>query len=199
MPAETPGAVKLERVVAQLCDSLPRDAIITNGAGNYTAFVSRYYLYGAYRSQVAPIAGSMGYGVPAAIAAKLAEPEKTVVAFAGDGCFMMTGQELATAVQHQASIIIIVANNGIYGTIRMHQERNYPGRISGTSLQNPDFAALAEAYGAHGEKVTRGEDFPAAFERAQAAGRPALIELITDPEAIGPTATLSGIRAAAKS
>ncbi len=197
VPAETPGDVKLEQVVAHLRDRLPRDAIVSNGAGNYAAFVNRYYSYGPYRSQLAPTSGSMGYGLPAAIAAKLAAPERVVVAFAGDGCFMMTGQELATAVQYQANVVTVVANNSCYGTIRMHQERDYPGRVSGTELRNPDFAALAEAHGAHGEKVTRTEDFQEAFERALEAGRPALIELITDPEAIGPTATLSGIRAAA--
>ena len=147
--------------------------------------------------QLAPTAGAMGYGLPAAVAAKLAAPERTVVCFQGDGCFLMNGQELATAVQYGLAIVVIVVNNGMYATIRMHQERSYPGRVSGTALENPDFAKLAEAYGALAEVVTRTEDFAPAFERAMAAGRPALIELRVDPEAITPTRTLSEIRAAA--
>ena len=198
VPAETPGAVKLEQVMATLRETLPRDAIVTNGAGNYAGFVNRYYLYGPYRSQLAPTSGSMGYGVPAAVAAQLAAPGRQVVAFAGDGCFLMTGQELATAVQYDLPIVFIVVNNGSYGTIRMHQERHYPGRVSGTELHNPDFAALAEAYGALGMKVEHGEDFAAVLETALASKRTALIEVKTDPEAISPTATLSAIRAQAQ-
>ena len=133
----------------------------------------------------------MGYGFPAAIAAKLRDPQRSVVCFAGDGCFMMYPQELATAVQFGAALIVIVVNNGMYGTIRMHQEREYPGRISGTALHNPDFVALARAFGAHGELVERTEDFAAAFQRAQASGKPALIELRTDPRQITPVARLS--------
>ena len=193
-PAETPGAVKLESVVCHLREVLPDDAIVTNGAGNYTAFVQRYYRYRAYPSQLAPTSGSMGYGLPAAIAAKLAFPLRTVVCFAGDGCFQMTGQELATAMQYGLAIIVIVANNAMYATIRMHQEQNYPGRVIATDLHNPDFVALARSYGAHAERVTSTPDFPAAFERAASAGRAALIELATDPEAITPTQTLSGLR-----
>jgi acetolactate synthase-1/2/3 large subunit len=138
----------------------------------------------------------MGYGLPAAIAAKLAYPERTVVAFAGDGCFLMTGQELATAVQYAVAVIIIVVNNGMYGTIRMHQERHYPGRVSNTDLVNPDFCLLATAYGVHSEKVRATEDFLPAFRRAQATGAPALLELEIDPETISPTATVSNLRAA---
>ncbi len=197
VPQETPGEVKLEQVIAHLRETAG-DAIVTNGAGNYTAWVHRYYLYGPYRSQLAPTSGSMGYGLPAAIAGKLAAPERPVVAFAGDGCFLMTGQELATAVQYDLPIVIIVANNGMYGTIRMHQERNYPGRVSGTGLKNPDFAALARSYGAAGETVTRTEDFPAALERALAAEGPALIELRTDPDAITPRTTLKQIATQAR-
>ena len=193
-PHETPGAVKLEQVVHYLSNALPDDAIITNGAGNYTAFVQRYYRYRAYRTQLAPTSGSMGYGLPAAVAAKLLAPQRTVVCFAGDGCFQMTGQELATAVQYELALIIVVANNSMYATIRMHQERHYPGRTIATDLRNPDFAALARAYGAHGETVERTEDFPDAFARALEADRPALIELRTDPEALSPTLTLSGLR-----
>ena len=192
-PAETPGALKLESVVCHLREVLPEDAIVTSGAGNYTAFVQRYYRYRAYPSQLAPTSGSMGYGLPAAIAAKLTFPSRTVVCFAGDGCFQMTGQELATAVQYGLAIIVIVANNSMYATIRMHQELSYPGRVIATDIHNPDFAALARSYGAHAETVTRTRDFPAAFDRAASAGRAALIELRTDPEAITPTRTLGSL------
>ncbi len=195
VPSDTPGAVKMEQVVAHVSRRLPEDAIIANGAGNYTAFVGRYFTFKNFRTQLAPTSGSMGYGLPAAVAAKLVRPGTPVVCFAGDGCLMMTVQEFATAVQHDLPIVVIVSNNGVYGTIRMHQEREYPGRVSATSLSNPDFAAMAQSFGGHGEKVTSTEDFPAAFERALSAGKPALIELITDPEAINPRTTLSAIRA----
>lgn len=195
-PRETPGDVKLEQVLVWLRENLSKDAIITNGAGNYTAWVHRYYQYSEYRTQLAPTSGSMGYGVPAAVSAKLVMPERTVVCFSGDGCFQMHGQELATAVQYNLPIIIVVANNGMYATIRMHQERHYPGRVNATNLVNPDFAALARAYGAHGERVQKTADFPSAFERARRAGRPALIELSMDPEALSPRMTLSEARAA---
>jgi acetolactate synthase-1/2/3 large subunit len=193
-PTENPGPLQLAEIMDWLGDNLPDGAIVSNGAGNYSAWVHRFYRYGGFRSQLGPTSGSMGYGVPAAISAKRHHPERTVVAFAGDGCFQMTGQELATAVQYGINVIIIVVNNAMYGTIRMHQERNYPGRVSGTDLVNPDFAALAEAYGAQGERVERTEDFADAFGRALAAGRPALIELALDPEAISPAATLSQLR-----
>ncbi len=196
-PEETPGDVKMEQVVCHLRDVLPDDAIVANGAGNYTAWVHRYYRYRKYRTGLSPTSGSMGYGFPAAVAAKLAYPDRTVVCFAGDGCFMMHGQELATAVQHGANVVTIIVNNGIYGTIRMHQERHYPGRVSGTELRNPDFAALAKAYGAHGVCVERTEDFAAAFEEALACGKPAVIELKTDANAISPRATIEGLRSAA--
>ena len=192
-PAETPGALKLEAVLRHLRDVLPDDAIVTCGAGNYTAFVQRYYRYRAYRSQLAPTSGSMGYGLPAALAARLVHPERRVVCFAGDGCFQMTGQELGTAMQYQLPVVVLVVNNGMYGSIRMHQERHYPGRVVATDLRNPDFAALARSYGAYGERVTTTEDFPAAFERASKAGVAALLDLHTDPEAIMPSATLSGL------
>ncbi len=196
-PEATPGEVQLAQVVAHLNETLPENAVISNGAGNYTAFVHRYYRYGGFRTELGPTSGSMGYGLPAAIAAKLEHPERTVVNFAGDGCFLMTGQEFATAVQYGAGVITIIANNGMYGTIRMHQERHYPGRVSGTELHNPDFAALAKAYGGHGARVERTGDFPAAFEEAQASGKPSILELKIDPEAITPRATLSAIREAA--
>lgn len=194
-PRETPGAVKLEQVMRWLSDTLPDDAITTNGAGNYAAWMHRYFRPRAYPGQIAPTSGSMGYGFPASIAASLEHPAKTVVCFAGDGCFQMTLNEMSTARQYGAKPIVVVANNGRYGTIRMHQERTYPSRVSGTDMTNPDFAALARAYGGHGESVERTEDFAAAFERAKAAGTVAVIELLLDPEALAPGQELSAARA----
>jgi len=196
-PSPTPGTLNLGTVVVWLREHLPADAIVANGAGNYSAWVHRFYQYRGFRTQLAPTSGAMGYGVPAAIAAQLVHPGRTVVCFSGDGCFLMNGQELATAVQYRLDVVFIVVNNGMYGTIRMHQERQYPGRVYGTDLTNPDFAALARAYGAYGELVERTEDFPAAFERARASGTPALLELRIDPEATTPRTTLSTIREAA--
>ena len=196
-PKPTPGAVRMERVVSWLSDTLPEDAILTNGAGNYAAFLHRYFRWKRYGTQLAPTSGSMGYGLPAAISAKLAHPDRVVVCMAGDGCLQMTITELSTAAQYGAHVIVIVANNGQYGTIRMHQEKHYPGRVSGTALFNPDFAALARAYGGHGETVTDGADFPDAFARALGADALALIELRLDPEALTAGATLSQIRATA--
>ena len=195
-PAASPGqgGVHMASVIGWLREHLPPEAIVCNGAGNYTAWVHRFHRYRRLGSQLAPTSGSMGYGTPAAVGAKRLHPERTVVAFAGDGCFLMNGQELATAVQYDLPIVVIVVNNGMYGTIRMHQERSYPERIIGTELKNPDFARLAEAYGAFGARVERTEDFAAAFEAAEASGRPALIELIVDPEAITPRQSLSEIR-----
>jgi acetolactate synthase-1/2/3 large subunit len=195
-PIATPGEVRLEQVVAWLSNNLPHDSILTNGAGNYAAFLHRYYRFRQYGTQVAPTSGSMGYGFPAAIAASLQHPDKTVVCMAGDGCFQMTCNEASTAVQHGAKPIVIVANNGRYGTIRMHQERHYPGRPSGTDLANPDFAALARAYGGHGETVTDQADFPAAFARAKAANTLAIIELKLDPDMLTTGQSLSQIKAA---
>ncbi|MCL4189904.1 MAG: thiamine pyrophosphate-binding protein [Rhodobacteraceae bacterium] len=194
-PLPTPGAVGLERVVAWLAASLPPDAILTNGAGNYAAFLHRYYRWRRHGTQLAPTSGSMGYGFPAAIAACLQHPGRRVVCLAGDGCFQMTLNEMSTAVQHGAAPVVIVANNGRYGTIRMHQERSYPGRVSGTDLANPDFAALARAYGGHGERVESDADFPAAFARAAAAGVPSVIELALDPAMLATGATLAEVRA----
>jgi len=196
-PQPMPGALDLALAVRHLADTLPRDAIVTNGAGNYSGWVHRYYQYSPFRTELAPTSGAMGYGVPSAIAAKLVHPDRVVVSFSGDGCFLMNGQELATAVQYGADVVFIVVNNGMYGTIRMHQERDYPGRVSGSELRNPDFAALARAYGAHGEIVERTADFAPAFERAVTAGRPALLELRIEPDAITTRTTLSAIRAAA--
>lgn len=191
-PRETPGAVKMEEVVRWLSDTLPEDAILTNGAGNYAAWLHRYFRFKRFGTQVAPTSGSMGYGFPAAIAASLAHPGRRVVCMAGDGCFQMTLNEMSTAVQHGATPIVIVANNGRYGTIRMHQEKHYPGRVSGTELANPDYAALAQAYGGHGETVEDGAEFPAAFARAEASGRLAVIELRLDPRALSTGADLPG-------
>jgi acetolactate synthase-1/2/3 large subunit len=195
---EIPGSVQMWDVIQHLDRVLPSDAIVTNGAGNYTTWVHRFHRYRVFRTQLAPTSGAMGYGVPAGIAAKALYPKRTVISFAGDGCFLMTGQELATAVQYQLNVIIIVVNNNMYGTIRMHQEREYPARVHGTSLVNPDFAAFAKAFGAHGELVETTEQFAPAFERARAAGKPALIEIRIDPEAITPNATLQSIRSAAQ-
>jgi len=195
-PGVSPGPVQMGAIIQWLDANLPADAVFTNGAGNYATWVHRFHRYRRHSCQLAPTSGSMGYGVPAAVAAKLVNPQRTVVAFAGDGCFMMTGQEFATAIQYGANIIVVVVNNGMYGTIRMHQEREYPERISGTTLVNPDFAALARAYGGHGETVERTEDFAAAFRRAQTSNRPAIIEVRLDPEALTPRASLSEIRAA---
>jgi len=196
-PIAMPGALHYGEVIAWLSQNLPEDAIITNGAGNLASWLHRHFQYKGWRTQLAPTSGSMGYSVPAAVAAKIAEPKRTVVAIAGDGEFLMNGQELATAAQYGAAVIVLVVNNGMYGTIRMHQEREFPARVSGTELRNPDFAAYARAFGGHGETVERTDDFAPAFQRAQASGKPAVIELRIDPEAITPSATLAGLRSAA--
>ncbi|MBM3571246.1 MAG: thiamine pyrophosphate-binding protein [Alphaproteobacteria bacterium] len=190
----SPGALDMGEVMATIRAKLPADAILTNGAGNYAVWAHRFYRFRRHGTQLAPTSGAMGYGVPAAVAAKLVHFDRVVIGFAGDGCFLMTGQEIATAVQYNAAVVFLVINNGMYGTIRMHQEREYPGRVWGTDLVNPDFAAYARAFGAAGEVVARTADFPAAFERALAAGKPALIELRIDPDAISPRTTLSAIR-----
>ncbi len=192
----------LWQVVDKLREAVPEDTIITNGAGNYSSWAHRFWRYSGLRTQLAPTAGSMGYGVPAAIAAKIVAPERTVICFAGDGDFQMTGQELATAVQYQAAPIILVFNNGMYGTIRMHQEREFPARVHGTQLVNPHFGLLAQAYGAAGFVVERTDEFsPAltqALEHTHVKRTPALIELRCDPEVITPNATLSAIRSTAQ-
>ncbi|MGI9402949.1 MAG: thiamine pyrophosphate-dependent enzyme, partial [Hyphomicrobium sp.] len=193
-PSPTPGDIKLEKVITTLSGELPDNAIVTNGAGNYAAFLHRYFQYKDYPTQLAPTSGSMGYGLPAAIAAKLTYPERPVVALAGDGCMLMTGQELATAVQYALPIVLIVANNSMYGTIRMQQERHFPGRVLGTSLVNPDFAVLARAFGAKGETISETAAFLPALRRALSARGPTVIELKLDPEAITPSETLAQIR-----
>jgi acetolactate synthase I/II/III large subunit len=197
MPVVTPGALNMSEVMLYLRKRLPPDTIITNGAGNFSLWVHRFYQYTGFRTQLGPTSGAMGYGVPAGVAAKITCPQRPVVTFAGDGDFLMNGQELATAAQYEAKVIFIVVNNGMFGTIRMHQERHYPGRVSGTVLRNPDFAALARAYGLHGEMVEKTADFAGAFERAWNANTAALIEVKVDPDSISPRATLSAIRAEA--
>jgi acetolactate synthase-1/2/3 large subunit len=193
-PLATPGDVQLAEVIRTTSEMLPEDAIVCNGAGNYAAFLHRYFQYKGYRTQLAPTSGSMGYGLPAAIGAKIAHPERTVVAFAGDGCFMMTGQELATVAQYGLGIVIVVVNNGMFGTIRMHQERHYPERVSGTTLMNPDFAAYGKAFGVNGVSVTRTQDFQPALAEALASNQATVIEVKTDPEAITARQTLTEIR-----
>jgi acetolactate synthase-1/2/3 large subunit len=192
-----PGALDVGDVMEYLRQRLPADAFLTNGAGNYTVWCHRFYAFRRYRTQLAPCSGAMGYGIPAAIAAKVVHPERTVVCVSGDGDFLMSGHELAAAVQEKVPIVVLVVNNGMYGTIRMHQERLFPGRVASTDLVNPDFAAWARAFGAHGDVVLRSDDFPEAFERALAQTRPSLLELRVDPEAITPRQTLSEIRAEA--
>jgi acetolactate synthase-1/2/3 large subunit len=182
-PRELPGAFQYGQALAWLRDRLPKDAIVCNGAGNYAGWLHRHLRFHSFATQLAPTSGSMGYGVPAAVLAKRQFPERVVVAFAGDGCFLMNGQEFATAVQYDAAVIVIVIDNAQYGTIRMHQERDYPGRVVGTQLKNPDFAAYAKAFGGHGEKVERTEDFAPAFERALASGKPAILHCFLDPRA----------------
>jgi acetolactate synthase-1/2/3 large subunit len=193
-PQFHPGDLQLGEIVRSLRDELPADAIIANGAGNYTAWLHRHHCYRFLGSQLGPTSGSMGYGLPAAIAAKLLQPERTTIALAGDGCFLMTGQEMATAIQYQLPLVVILINNGMYGTIRMHQEIRYPGRVSGTDLVNPDFCMLANAYGAYAERVKKTAEFVPALRRALAEGRPSLIELVVDPNAISPIETLTHIR-----
>jgi acetolactate synthase-1/2/3 large subunit len=193
-PRPMPGKVQYGELIKWLSDTLPEDAIVAGGAGNFAGWLHRHFRYKGFRTQLGSTNGSMGYGYPAAVAAKLAQPQRTVVALCGDGDFLMTGQEIATAAQYGAAFVALVVNNGLYGTIRMHQEREYPGRVFGTELKNPDFAAYARAFGGHGETVERTEDFAGAFERASRSGKPAIIELRIDPDAITPATTLSAIR-----
>ena len=193
-PTKVPGPVNMGEIVASLRAKLPPDTVITNGAGNFTVWVHRYWRYRHFGTELAPISGSMGYGVPAAVGMKRFDPSRTVVCFAGDGDFLMTGQEFATAVQYDLPVIIVVMDNGMYGTIRMHQERHYPGRVVGTALKNPDFAAYARAFGGYGATVEKTEDFLPAFEAAQKSGKPAIIHLKVDPEALTPAMSLSAIR-----
>ena len=197
-PVAVTGQVNLSEVVAHMAEVLPADAIVCNGAGNFASWLHRFYRHRAWPTQLAATSGAMGYGFPAAIAAKLVHPGREVICFAGDGDFLMTGQELATAVQYGANLVTIVVDNGSYGTIRAHQERRYPGRISGTDLSNPDFAAYARSFGAWAARVERTADFPAALAAARAADSPALIHLVTDVEDIAPGRTITELRRAAR-
>ncbi len=189
-----PGALQMGQVMSYFRSALPDDAIMCNGAGNYATWLHRFHQFKRFGTQLAPTSGSMGYGLPAAVGAKRIDPSKTVICFAGDGCFMMHGQEFATAVQYQLPIIVILIDNGMYGTIRMHQERHYPARLSATALQNPDFAAYAQAFGGYGERVETTEQFAPAFERAIASQKPAILHCLIDPETISPSTTLAKIR-----
>ena len=194
-PPAVPGLVDMGQVMLALRERLPVDAIVTNGAGNYAIWVGRFMRFREFGTQLAPTSGSMGYGVPAAIGAKRLDPNRCVIAFAGDGCFLMNGQEFATAVQYNLPVIFIIVDNGMYGTIRMHQERHYPERVSATDLTNPDFAAYARAFGGHGETVTTTAAFIPAYQRAEASGKPAIIHILVDREALTPAKSLSALRA----
>jgi acetolactate synthase-1/2/3 large subunit len=189
-----PGAVNLGEIMIWLRENLPPEAIITTGAGNFAGWIHRFYRFRKYATHVAPTSGSMGYGFPAAVAMKLLHPDHDVVCIAGDGDFLMTGQDFATAVQYKLPVIVVLADNGLYGTIRMHQEREYPGRVIATALHNPDFVAYALAFGGFGALVEKTADFPAAFAAAQASGKPSIIHLKIDPEAISTFASISAIR-----
>ena len=188
------GDVDLGEIMAFLRQRLPGDAIQTCGAGNFTVWAHRFAQFTQFGTQACPRSGSMGYGLPAAVAAQLLHPDRVVVCFTGDGDFVMSSPELATAVQYDLPIVVLLVNNGMYATIRMHQERQFPGRVVGTDLENPDFPALARAYGAHGERVERTGDFEAAFERALASGKPSVLELPVDPERISPRVKLSELQ-----
>ncbi len=192
-PEETPGELKMEQVITHLNKVLEDDAILTNGAGNYSAWLHRYYRYRGWRTQLAPTSGSMGYGLPAAIAAKLEYPDREVICLAGDGCFQMVSQEFGTAMQYGANIIVLVSNNGMYGTIRMHQQKRYPKRPSGTHLFNPNFAAFAESYGGFGATVHNQAEFVSALARARAANKPCILDLKVSPSALSPRALLESI------
>ncbi len=196
-PALAPGAAQLSEIMVWLRDRLSPDTVVANGAGNFALWVGRFLRFQQFGGQLGPVSGSMGYGLPAAVGAKRLYPDRPVVCFCGDGDFLMNGQEFATAVQYDLPIVVVVIDNGMYGTIRMHQERRYPGRVCATELRNPDFAAYARAFGGHGETVETTADFAAAFERCVGAGKPSILHVKVDPDAITPSATLSGVRAAA--
>ena len=197
-PPPTKWPLDMGRAFKELQKKLPADFIVTIDAGNFSGWVHRFLTYARPGRELGPISGSMGYSVPAAVAASLVHKDRLVIGCVGDGGFMMSGQEVATAVQHGGKPIILVFNNNMYGTIRMHQEREHPGRVSGTDLVNPDFAELGRALGAHGETVTKTEEFAPAFERAMKSGKPAVIELKTDPEQVSTRTTIAALREAAK-
>jgi acetolactate synthase-1/2/3 large subunit len=189
-----PGGVNLGEIMVWLRENLPADSFLTNGAGNFAGWIHRFYRFRNFATHVGPTSGSMGYGFPAALAMKILYPGRAAVCVAGDGDFLMTGQDFMTAVQYELPVIVVIADNGLYGTIRMHQERDYPGRVVATALKNPDFVAYAKAFGGFGVLVEKTADFPAAFAAAQKFGKPSIIHLKIDPEAITPTATITGIR-----
>jgi acetolactate synthase-1/2/3 large subunit len=191
---DVPGAVNLGEIMVWLRDKLSPDDILCNGAGNFSGWLHRFYRLRKFNSFVGPTSGSMGYGVPAAVGMKRLYPERNVFCLAGDGDFLMNGQEFMTAVQYDLPIVIAIIDNGMYGTIRMHQEREYPGRVVATALKNPDFAAYARAFGGYGATVERTADFPKAYEAARASGKPAILHVKVDPSAITPTMTIEGIR-----
>ena len=193
-PRTCPGEIDLPQLMKWLRQRLPEDAIVTNGVGAYATWSQRYFAHYRLHTQLGPISGSMGYSLPAAISAKLLHPERVVVDFVGDGCYQMSSEELATAVQYGAAVIVVLFNNNMYGTIRIHEENRLEGRVNGTQLVNPDFHALALAYGAHAERVTRTEEFAPAFERCLASGKPALIEMCVDQEAIHSRYSLTDLR-----
>jgi len=189
-----PGPLNLGEIMVWLRDNLGPEAIITNGAGNFATWINRFYRFRRYNTLIAPTSGSMGYGFPAALAMKTLYPDRTVVCVAGDGDFLMTGQEFMTAVQYSRPVIVVLWDNGTYGTIRMHQEREYPGRVVGTELKNPDFVAYAKAFGGFGIRVETTADFPAAFAEAQKSGLPSIIHLKVDAEPLTPGMSMSAIR-----
>ena len=195
---QIPGNLQMGEIMGHLREVLPADTIFCNGAGNFATWVHRFWPFTTFASQLAPTSGSMGYGPPAGVGAKRLWPQREVVIFAGDGDFLMHGQEFATAIQYQLPVIVVILDNAMYGTIRMHQEREYPGRVSGTELKNPDFSAYAKAFDGHGERVERTEEFAPALARARASGLPSILHCFIDPEAITPTGTLSGMRKAAE-
>jgi acetolactate synthase I/II/III large subunit len=194
-PTKVPGPVNFGEIMVWLRGHLTPDSIFTNGAGNFSTWMHRFYRFSKFATMLGPTSGSMGYGLPAAVGAKRLYPDRTVVCIAGDGDFLMNGQEFATAVQYDLPIIVLIMDNGMYGTIRAHQEREFPSRIIGTELRNPDFAAYATAFGGFGLKVDKTEDFPAAFQAAQASGKPAILHMKVDPQGISPATTLDAIRA----
>jgi acetolactate synthase-1/2/3 large subunit len=194
-PTKVPGPVNFGEIMVWLRGHLTPDSIFTNGAGNFSTWMHRFYRFSKFATMLGPTSGSMGYGLPAAVGAKRLHPDRTVVCIAGDGDFLMNGQEFATAVQYDLPIIVLIMDNGMYGTIRAHQEREFPSRIIGSELRNPDFAAYATAFGGFGLKVDRTEDFPAAFKAAQASGKPAILHMKVDPQGISPATTLDAIRA----
>jgi acetolactate synthase I/II/III large subunit len=197
-PVPQPGAVNLSAIMIWLRENLPDDTILCNGAGNYASWIHRFYRFRNFATQIAPISASMGYGVPAAVAMQLLHPARKVISINGDGDFLMNGQEFATAVQYKLPLIVLVFDNSLYGTIRMHQEREYPGRVIATELVNPDFAAYARSFGGFGAQVEKTEDFAPAFRAAEASGLPSILHVKYDGEGITPVSTLSGIRAQSK-